>query len=80
MCIADVVHFRGDGYAPLRESNNADMERSEAGVSDAGRTHENNSCGLSIVGDVQEVDPMVTSDGGVTAPKFKPETGEGTGA
>jgi hypothetical protein len=36
--------------------------------------HENAKCGISIVGDVQEVDPIVTEVGGNSAPKLEPET------
>ena len=57
-------------------SNTADTERSSAGVSFGGRTHENVLCGESMVGDVQAAAPMVTDDGETSAPKFEPETEE----
>ena len=60
--------------APLRESKTADTGRPEAGLSDSGRLHENATCGIAIVGDVQAVDPTVTEEGGDSAPKFEPET------
>jgi hypothetical protein len=35
---------------------------------------ENSTCGVSIVGDAHDADPMDTDEGGASAPKFDPET------
>ena len=36
--------------------------------------HENSWCGVSMVGDAHDADPMDTDVGGASAPKFDPET------
>jgi len=56
-----------------RVSNTAATVRFSAGVSLAGSVHENFRWGTSMVGNVQEAGPMVTVDGGASAPKSEPE-------
>ncbi len=64
----------GEGDLPRRVSNTAATVRFSAGVSLAGSVHENFRWGTSMVGNVHEAGPMVTVDGGASAPKSEPET------